>query len=162
MKSETQHTVAAAAVGVMAGMRSLSAPALVAHTFAHDGARARGRLGRALSSATVARTLETLAVGEAVADKTPWVPDRVDPLPLAGRAVSGALAGAAMGSDRRARRSRLAMIGAAAAVASTLVAFRVRRGAARTGTVSAVAAGLLEDALVVALGAGVSAWRRRR
>ncbi|MGH9310283.1 MAG: DUF4126 domain-containing protein, partial [Vicinamibacterales bacterium] len=73
--------VIAGALGAVSGSRSMLAPALVA---------------RAHHASPAAPILALLAGGEMMADKMPFIPSRTDALPLAGRIVSGALAGAAV------------------------------------------------------------------
>src|SRR5688500_10878471 len=88
--------VTSAVLGAIAGLRSMSAPALLTHELA-DGGKARefGPLERILTSERTAGVLALLAGGEMLADKTPYVPDRTNPVPLIGRAVIGSLTAAA-------------------------------------------------------------------
>jgi uncharacterized membrane protein len=113
-------------------MRSMSGPAALA--------LARG--------GSLNRLLPLLAAGEMIADKTSVIGDRTDALPLAGRAVIGALVGGIIA--RQARSSLLAggSIGAAAAVAAAFAAYHARK---RLPLPSAPA-GMLEDLLVLGIG----------
>jgi hypothetical protein len=120
------------ALGALTGMRSLSGPAVLA-------ARRGGRLSRIVA---------TLAAGEMVADKTAFIGNRIDAVPLAGRAVLGALVGGTIARDHRNSVLAGAALGAAAAVAMAHVAFYIRRRL----PVSNIAGGLAEDALVAAIG----------
>ena len=84
----------AAGLGVVAGLRSITAPAILkprcsprpsrACPFALPIVRPFYRRNRA----------GVLAVGELVVDKIPFIPARTKPGPLTGRALSGALCGA--------------------------------------------------------------------
>lgn len=129
-------------VGVVAGMRSTLAPALVSRHLAR-----RHPNTTLLSSPHAARLLRFMAAGEILADKAPFMPDRTDTPALVGRALSGALATMAL-SPRRRPRWRLALWAAGAAVASTFVMHRVRGALPMPNAV----AGALEDALAVGLG----------
>jgi uncharacterized membrane protein len=129
-------------LGAMTGVRSMSGAAALA--------RARGG---ALGGATA-----LLALGEMIADKTPVVGARIDPLPLAGRAVMGAVVGAAIAHETDANRLFGALLGASAAVAAAHIAYHLRTRAPMGNMI----AGLLEDAAVVAAGAGaIRRWEER-
>lgn len=152
--TDTRTMLTAAGFGAMTGMRSLAAPALIGHELAHRGRNARGgATARFFSSRAAARAVGVLAAGEIAADKTPWIPDRVAPLPLAGRALLGALAGALVASRRGGSRIAPALLGGAAAVAAAGAMYTVRRLARRRLPLPDAVLGLLEDGLVVALGA---------
>jgi uncharacterized membrane protein len=98
-----------------------------------------------------------LSAAELAADKLPSIPRRTLPLPLAGRAASGAFVGQAA-----ARRGGLvpALVGAAAAVAAAFAAYHLRRLATDRLGVPNVVAGLAEDALALAAGAALAARTR--
>lgn len=132
-------------MGAVAGARAMTPLAALAAT--RSGAAGRGTV---LSAGSV-----LLAAGELVGDKQKDAPDRVVPAGIAGRLVSGAVAGAACAP--RGDRVAGAMLGAAAAVAASHLTFRLRRAAMRRwgSTVS----GLAEDALAV--GTAVLLARRR-
>lgn len=121
------------ALGAITGMRSMSGPTLVA-------LRQAGPLRR---------IVPLLAAGEMMADKTGLLGDRTEPLPLAGRAVLGAIVGGAVARDRGTSLVLGGALGACAAIVAAHVACRVRKRFADHD----VAGGVVEDALVVALGA---------
>jgi uncharacterized membrane protein len=87
----------ALAIGVVAGLRSMTAPAAV------SWAAQRGALDLAASRlaflgyAWAAWTLTILALGELVVDQLPSTPSRTVPPAFAGRILSGAVCGAALG-----------------------------------------------------------------
>ncbi len=118
------------AFGAMTGMRSVAGVATLN-----------------MSDRRVRTLMALMAVGEMVADKTPWIGDRVEPLPLAGRALFGAAIGTVIARDQREDVLLGGALGAASAVIVAHLAFRVRQ----TLPVSDVAGGLLEDGLVLAL-----------
>ncbi len=118
------------AFGAMTGMRSMAGVATLT-----------------MSDRRVRTLMALVAVGEMVADKTPWIGDRVEPLPLAGRALLGTAVGTVIARDRREDVLLGGALGAASAVIVAHLAFRVRQ----TLPVSDVAGGLLEDGLVLAL-----------
>jgi|GEM_PF-227479 len=147
------HGLTALGLGVLAGMRSMSAPALASTWLARTPPRRKDRLSRTLARPWAPRVLGLLAVGELIADKLPKTPARVAAVPLAGRMVAGALAAASVTPQKRQHRRRLAAaaLGAVAALASSWAFYALRRGATRRLGVPDVAAALTEDALVAGL-----------
>jgi uncharacterized membrane protein/uncharacterized protein (UPF0548 family) len=138
--------------GVLAGMRSFSAPAFLSHQLAQQPVDApKGRV-HALASERNSRVLAVLAAGELIADKLPWIPARTAPPSLVARALSGALAGAAVAAPHRRMTVGRALLGAAAAVASSFAFYKLRQVATRDWGVPNVVAGLVEDAVALALG----------
>ena len=123
-------------LGALSGMRSMSGVAALA-----------SRQGGALRGATA-----VMALGEMIADKTPFVGDRIDPLPLAGRAVLGAVVGAIVAHEEDANVVIGGLIGASTAIAVAHLAYHARKRL----PLSNVVGGMAEDALVVALGSAVA------
>jgi uncharacterized membrane protein len=139
--------------GVIAGLRSMMAPAAVAWA-AHLGRLdLSGSWLAFLSSAWARWGLTALALFELVADQLPFTPSRKVWWQFAGRLGSGGLSGAAVGAA-----AGHALAGAAAgilgAVAGTLVGARARAGLARAFHSDHPAA-FVEDA--VAIGGSVLA-----
>jgi uncharacterized membrane protein len=95
-----------------------------------------------------------LAAGEMIADKTSLVGNRIDPIPLAGRAVAGALVGGLIAREEHGNVVLGAATGAAAAIVAAHVAFRLRQRLPFSSAVN----GLLEDSIVT----GVAALYARR
>ncbi len=137
--SSTSAVRRAAALGAVSGLRTFTAPAVLA---------LRGRFG----AGRVARLLPALAVGELLGDKHPAIPPRSDPPSLVGRIISGAASGFAVAGPRGGG------VGAAVAAAATYPSERLRsRLGERTGLPDP-AYGLAEDAVAVA----VAVWATRR
>ena len=140
----------AAGLGWTAGMRSMTAPALLSRAL-----RSRRHVPQpadALGSTLARRLLTVAALGELVGDKLPGVPDRTAPPVLAGRIASGALVGAATAAARREPLLLPALAGVGGAVAASYALLALRRAAVdATGLPDAVVA-VIEDALTVALG----------
>jgi uncharacterized membrane protein len=147
-----RHTTRKAlALGIIAGMRSLSAPAFVGTYLRDDEELADSRLGL-LTSPTTLKVLQALAASELIADKLP-IGARVAAGPLLGRIAAGAVSGAAISIAGRERPARGALIGGLAAVASTFGLYYLRRRiSVETGVADRVL-GLVEDALVLGIGA---------
>jgi uncharacterized membrane protein len=158
----TTIAVLAFLVGVIAGLRSMTAPAAVAW-----GARL-GRLqldGSALAflgSAVAAWLLTALALGELVADKLPKTPSRTQPGPFIARILTGALSGAALTAGTGSSVAAGALLGALGAVAGTLGGYQLRTRLVPALKVPDYVVALAEDvvavggaALIVAGGGGV-------
>jgi hypothetical protein len=119
------------AIGAITGMRSMA------------GAATLARHGGLLKGATT-----LMAAGEMAADKTSFVGNRTDAVPLAGRAAMGALLGALLARERHDHVVLGGLLGAATAVVAAHVAYRLRTRL----PLSTVAGGVLEDAIVVGAG----------
>jgi uncharacterized membrane protein len=87
------------------------------------------------------------AAGEMVADKTPLVGNRIDPLPLTGRVIMAGAVGVLIARDQDEDALASGLLCAATALVASHLAYHARRRL----PVSSVAGGLLEDSLVVAL-----------
>jgi len=121
------------ALGAITGMRSMSGPATLA-------LRQAGPLRR---------VVPLLAAGEMVADKTGLLGDRTAPVPLAGRGVMGAVIGGLLARSQGTNLLLGVGLGAGAAVLAAYSALWIRKRLPFTDA----SGGLLEDALVVAIGA---------
>ncbi|MFB1483575.1 hypothetical protein [Corallococcus sp. RDP092CA] len=142
----------AAGFGVLAGMRSMTAPALLSRELSRKPTRALKRALPGLTSRKVSQRLGLLALGEVLGDKSPTAPARTAFPILTGRVLSGAITGAAVSRKRRGARLGLTLIGAGAAIASSYVFYGFRRLMTQRLRVPNVAAGLVEDGLALALG----------
>lgn len=155
-ESDTRIVIRAIALGGVAGLRSLLAPALLSAKMAHKNPHsAAGRLSEALSDPPVAMTLKVLSAGELIGDKLPQAPSRISPLPLAVRAVSGALVGGAVfGSARRPVWIGV-LLGASAAVGAAYGGYHLRKLADEKLNLPDPVIALVEDAIAVGVGTAV-------
>ncbi len=152
MTSDAQVYAGATALGVIAGMRSMAAPALISQV-ARSGRLAVGGSKLAFLNSTGAiSTTAVLALGELVADKLPSSPDRTSAGPLAVRAVSGALCGAVLCAAKKRSPWLGAMYGAMGAVGATFAAYHLRRSASQDLHLPDTAFAVAEDALVATTG----------
>lgn len=147
--------VTAAAIGAIAGLRSMAAPAMLTQELSEHGG-GKHLIDRVLASEGGARLLTLLASGEMLADKSSAMGPRTAAVPLIGRAVVGSLTAAAYASHRRHAVLIPAVVGAAAAIASTFAAFHARRFAGEQLNLPDRLLGMMEDALVVAASRGVA------
>ena len=148
----------AAGLGVVAGLRSMTAPAILSRA-AHLGPPGLVRSPfRLFGHSTVGTALAVLAVGELVVDKIPFIPARTKPGPLTGRALSGALCGAIVCHAAGESSLNGAAVGALGAVAGSFAGRELRRLASDRGSVSGWVGAFAEDA--IAIGAGAAALSR--
>jgi len=123
--------VLAFALGVAAGLRSMTPPAAVAWASHFGWLTLAGTPLAFLGSAPARYILLAAMLGELVADKLPFTPDRTGAGPFAARVVSGALAGAALASGTGRSLLLGAILGAVGGVAGTLGGYRARPGLVR-------------------------------
>jgi uncharacterized membrane protein len=144
--------VTATVIGFVAGLRSLTGPALL------SAVGSAGRFGFApsplkwLRSPKTALAFGALALGELVVDKLPSTPARTKAGPLVARAASGALCGAAICAIQQENIAKGAALGAAGAIAGTYAGYYVRKHAVEVHGVPALAAALTEDAIAISGG----------
>ena len=145
-------------MGALAGMRAVSAPALLSRTLSDDNNSALASTPfRFLQNKYVANALTGLAATEIIGDKMPDVPDRIELPSLLVRTASGALVGAALYLGNREKALEGAAIGAAAAIAGTYASFYLRRALNRNSALTNPVLGAIEDALV--MGSGIQATK---
>lgn len=151
----SKHQWQTVGLGALAGFRSMTAPALLSSNLLtyHPRALAGSPL-RLLQKPLVAHGLKLLAAGEAVGDKLPQAPDRIDATPLLGRAAAGALVGATLYRINHDNQWRGALLGGLAAVAGTYLSFFLRKKATEESGLPGALVGGLEDLLT--LGSGLA------
>ncbi len=147
----------AALMGALAGMRSMAGPAFVGQ-LARRGAltEVTGPLSLVTKSG-FAPTSGLLALGELVADKLPFTPNRTAVGPLLGRALTGGISGAVVCSAKRRSALAGALIGATAAIGAAYGAYYLRKRAGEKLHVPDAMIALGEDALVAGLGSMLTA-----
>jgi uncharacterized membrane protein len=139
--------LAALFIGVIAGLRAMTAPAAVSWA-AHFGVLKLGGTWLAILGYTYAPWILTVAaIAELVTDQLPKTPSRKVPVAFAGRIVSGALSGAAVGTAAGSWPSG-AVAGAVGAIVGTLGGAAVRARLASAFHQDRPAA-FLEDAVAV-------------
>ena len=135
-------------IGVVAGLRSLTAPAVVAWAAFLGWINLHGTWASWVANLITVIVLTVLAVGELVADKLPKTPARTAAPSFAARIVTGGFAGAVMGAAWHWTFTALggAVIGV---VLGTLGGYHARKWlvAARNGHDLPIA--LLEDAVAI-------------
>jgi uncharacterized membrane protein/uncharacterized membrane protein YagU involved in acid resistance len=146
-------------LGLANGQRTFTPPAAVTIAAAGSGLGLAGTPLALLNSKWAGLALSAAAIGEYVMDKQPGIPARISPPGLAGRALGGALSGAA--AARPGKAWLAAGIGAAGALAGSYVSYRLRMELARAlGRDKPVA--FAEDALSLVGSAALAAYAALR
>jgi len=142
-------------IGILAGMRTLSAPVITTHILSNRPSKKLEKSPlKFMQSTTVAAVLKVLSVTELIADKLPSTPNRIEPAGVAGRGLSGALAGASIYKAVGGKALTGALIGGAAAIAATYASYHLRKNIVKANHIADPLIGAAEDALVI--GAGIS------
>jgi uncharacterized membrane protein len=135
-------------IGVVAGLRSMTAPAAVSWA-AHAGwLRLEGTPLAFLGGAVLPYIFGLLAVAELVADKLPRTPSRKSAVPFIIRMVTGALSGGAIGASGGSLTTGL-VAGILGAVVGTLGGYEFRMGLVKATGGKDLPIALLEDVLAV-------------
>jgi len=135
-------------IGVIAGLRSLTAPAAVSWAARLGWLHVDNTWLAFLGFAATPYIVSVLAIGELIADKLPNTPSRKAPTGFIARILTGALCGAALGASGASWMVGL-LAGVAGAIAGTFggYACRVRLVKATGGKDLPIA--LLEDAIAI-------------
>jgi uncharacterized membrane protein len=135
-------------IGVIAGLRSMTAPAAVSWAARFGWLHLENTWLAFLGFAATPYILSLLAIGELVADKLPKTPSRKAAVPFTGRILSGALSGAALGATNDALMGGL-LAGVLGAVAGTLGGYEFRARLVRAIGGNDLPIALLEDAIAI-------------
>jgi uncharacterized membrane protein len=135
-------------IGVVAGLRSMTAPAMVCWASRFGWLHVENTWLAFLGFSSTRYLLSVLAIGELVVDKLPAAPSRKALVGFSGRIVTGALCGGAIGATGQALTGGL-LLGVLGAIAGTLggYEFRIRLVRAIGGNDLPIA--LLEDAIAI-------------
>lgn len=136
------------AIGVVAGLRSMTAPAVVAWAAWRHALSLGASPFAFMASPWTAAIFGVLALGELVVDKLPSTPSRTALGGLAARIVSGGLCGAAIASSATASVVLGALAGAAGGVAGAFGGYELRMRATRA-TKRPIFVALMEDGLAI-------------
>jgi uncharacterized membrane protein len=137
-------------IGVIAGLRSLTAPAVVAWAAQRGWLNLHSTALSFMGSAAAVAIFTILAIVELVADQLPSTPARTKPPGLIARILLGGLSGAAISLAGGQSAAIGACLGAAGGVAGAFVGYQVRTGLVRALKVPDIVIALLEDLVAVA------------
>jgi uncharacterized membrane protein len=138
-------------IGFVAGLRSLTAPTVVAWG-AHLGClNLHGSPLAFMRSMAAAVIFSVLAIGELVADKLPKTPKRTTPAPLLARVVTGALCGATLCAAVGSSVVVGAILGATGGVIGAFSGYEIRRRVVNTLHIKDFFVAICEDLIAIAL-----------
>src|SRR5881394_3930645 len=138
-------------IGVVAGLRSLMAPAVVAWA-AHLGwLHLQGTSLSFMGSKAAVIIFSLLAIGELIADKLPWVPKRTTIAPLLARIVTGGLSAACLCASANQSLGIGAGLGAVGAVIGAFGGYNVRKHLVNQFKLPDLIIALLEDLIAITL-----------
>src|SRR6202453_237424 len=135
-------------IGVIAGLRSLTAPAVVSSAARFGWLHLENTWLAFLGYAATPYILSLLAIAELISDKLPKTPSRKAPVGFAARVVTGALCGAALGAPSQALIGGL-LAGVIGAVAGTLGGYEARSRLVRAIGGKDFPIALMEDAIAI-------------
>jgi uncharacterized membrane protein len=139
-------------MGVVGGLRSMTAPAVVAWAGRLGWISLSGSPLAFMSSRSAAGIFTLAALGEFVADLLPGVPARTSAFPLAARIVVGFLSGACVAVAGGLSLWVGGVVGAAGAIAGAAGGYKARTGLVRTLRVRDALIAIPEDFIAVGLG----------
>jgi uncharacterized membrane protein len=144
------------ALGILAGMRTTSAPVIVSHILSrHKSNRLSKSPLSFMQSGNVALGMKVLVLGELVGDKLPKTPNRTSTGGVIGRCLAGSLAGASIYKASGNNTLTGAILGSVIALGSTFGSYYLRKFIVDKTHVFDPFIGAIEDALVVGAGAGL-------
>ena len=153
MSSDLGLALSALAIGIVAGLRSMTAPAAVSWAAHLHRLDLRDPRLAWLGSTIAISTISVLGLGELIADKLPFVPNRTSPLPMVFRVLSGAICGAALCIAANRLILAGALLGGLGAANGAFGGFHVRRLLVKHFKIADMMIAFVEDAL--AIGAGL-------
>lgn len=159
--SDSQVYAGAALIGTVAGMRSMTAPAVISRMAGAAGVPVDKTGVDFLRNPIIPKVMAVLAIGEAIADKLPFIPSRVTPFPLVTRAISGATSGAVLCAAKKRSPILGAIFGAAGAIAGSYAAYALRKRIVNNLHVPDTVVAVAEDALAIGTGTLIASKLRQ-
>lgn len=141
--------VFALGIGIVAGLRSLTAPAVVAWAAHLHWLNLQGSPLGFMSSITAVVIFSVLAVGELVADKLPVIPKRTAPMPLLARIVTGGLCGACLCAAAGKSLFAGALLGGTGGLIGAFLGYEVRRRLVNNLHINDFVVAVCEDLLAI-------------
>jgi uncharacterized membrane protein len=139
-------------IGVVSGLRSLTAPAVVAWAAHHGWVDLSNTPLRFMGSTPAVAVFIVLAIVEIVADKLPSTPSRTAPVGLIARIVLGALSGAAVALAGAQSLAIGGVLGAVGGIAGAFGGYQVRTRLVKALHAPDFVIAILEDVLAICAG----------
>jgi len=138
-------------IGFVAGLRTMTAPAVVGWAARVGWLHLGGSPLAFMGSTLAAVALSIAALAEFVVDLLPATPRRTAPGPLAARIASGAFCGACVAASAGIAWVAGAVLGGAGAVAGAFLGYQARRQLVRRFRLKDALVAIPEDLLAIAL-----------
>ena len=139
-------------IGVVAGMRSLTAPAVVSWAACIGALSLEGSPLAFMGWIVTVIVFTLLGLGELMADMLlSWIPRRTAPAPLAARLLMGGLCGASLCVSAGRSLVLGAILGALGGLAGAFVSYEIRRRLVTGLNIRDVVVALTEDAIAISL-----------
>jgi len=138
-------------IGVVGGLRALTAPAVVSWAAYLGWLNLQGSPLAFMASIVTVVISSLLALGELGADLSPSIPRRTSPGPLAGRLLTGGLCGACLCASAGQSLSLGALLGALGGLIGAFAGYEIRRRLVTGWNVRDIFVALTEDAIAIAL-----------
>ncbi|HYI30030.1 MAG TPA: hypothetical protein VD863_19505 [Bradyrhizobium sp.] len=138
-------------IGVVAGLRSLTAPAAVSWAAFLGWLNLLGSPLAFMGSIVTVALSSLLALGELGADLSPRIPRRTAPGPLVGRLLMGGLCGACLCASAGQSLSVGALLGATGSLIGAFAGYEIRKRLVAGWNVRDVFVALTEDAIAIGL-----------
>ncbi len=151
MNSELVALIAVG-IGIVAGLRSLTAPAVVAWAANLGWIHLQGSPLAFMGSKWAVGIFTLLAIGELIADQLPNTPARTAAVGLSARILTGGLSGACLAAAGGAGLLVGALAGALGAVVGAFGGYQARVGLVRALSVPDFAIAIPEDLVAIGLG----------
>lgn len=135
----------------MAGLRSLTAPAVVAWGAHLNWLNLHGSPLAFMGSTTAVAIFSVLAIGELIADKLPMMSKRTAPAPLMARIITGALCGACLCAAAGKSLLAGAVLGGISGVIGAFLGYSVRRRLVNNFHIKDLVVAVCEDVVAVGL-----------
>jgi uncharacterized membrane protein len=138
-------------IGIVAGLRSLLAPAIVAWAAHFDWLNLHGSPLAFMGSRTAVGIFSVLAIGELIADKLPKTPKRTAFGPLLARILLGGLCGASLSAATGKSLLTGALLGGTGGVIGAFVGYETRRRIVNSLHIKDIFFAICEDLVAIAL-----------
>ena len=138
-------------IGIVAGLRSLLAPAVIAWAAHFDWLNLNGSPLAFMGSRTAVAIFSVLAIGELIADNLPRTPKRTALGPLLARVFTGGLCGASLWAAAGQSLLGGALLGGTGGVIGAFVGYEIRRRIVNNLHIKDIFVAICEDLVAIAL-----------
>jgi uncharacterized membrane protein len=143
--------ILALGIGIVAGLRSLTAPAVVAWAAHLNWLNLHGSPLAFMGSTVTVAIFSLLAIGELVADKLPMMSKRTAPAPLMARVVTGGLCGACLYAAAGQSLVAGALLGGIGGIIGAFLGYGIRKRLVNNLHIKDLVVAVCEDLIAVGL-----------